>query len=270
MRVPWRGAEWPRGSCILHPDKNDLNYLVSGDSISRGVVFDEQQGKYAVLDSCFVSLVQTRLKGLVSNVSRFGSTLLRGIGKLSKDIAKDQPDVVLIEYGGNDCDFVWKEIAAYPLEPHQPQTDLAVFEDTLTKTVASLKEQDIEPVLMSLPPLNADSYIKWVSQQDPVVEDNIMKWLGSVTKIYWWQERYSAAIVRVAESTKTKWIDIRGAFLRLPDFSELICRDGIHPNQAGHQLMAQTIVAYLEKNFSRLLSDAPMLGTMENPVSQIV
>lgn len=249
-----------RSSAISDHREKDICYLVSGDSISRGVVYDEAKGQYSVLDSCFVSLVQERLKGIVRNVSRFGNTLMRGIGKLGRDMAGGQPDVVLIEYGGNDCDFLWKEIADHPDARHEPQTELSIFEDKLAETVSSLKARQIEPVLMSLPPLNADSYLKWVSKQDPLVEGSILKWLGSVTKIYWWQERYSAAIVRVAEATKTKWIDIRGAFLKRPDFQTLICRDGIHPNEAGHKLMAQTIIEYVARNFSYLLSDVPNPG----------
>jgi lysophospholipase L1-like esterase len=236
----------------------NYNFLVSGDSISRGIIFDEEKGKYAVLEKCYVALVQRRLKGIVQNASRFGSTLIRGICRLGKDIAKGRPDIVLIEYGGNDCDFAWNEVAAYPNMPHEPQTDLTVFEDTLTAAVASLKAQDIAPVLMTLPPLNADSYIKWVSKQDPAVEGNILKWLGSVTKIYWWQERYSASIVRVAEATGTRWIDIRGAFLKQPDFTALICRDGIHPNEMGHALIAQTIVEYISSGFAYLLAEGPV------------
>ena len=163
-----------------------------------GVIYDESKGKYSVSENCYVALVQKKLKGIVRNASRFGNTITRGIGKLGRDIAKDPPDVVLIEYGGNDCDFAWAEVAAHPDVDHEPQTDLALFEDTLTDTIASLKEKSIVPVLMTLPPLNADRYIKWVSKQDPLVEGDIMKWLGSVTKIYWWQERYSSSVARVA------------------------------------------------------------------------
>ena len=233
-----------------------FRYLVSGDSISRGVVYDEEKGKYSILESCFVTLVQGRLRGIVRNVSRFGATLTKGIGRLEKEIRADHPNVVLIEYGGNDCDFDWTQVAADPELVHQPQTDLNVFEDALTETVVSLKRRDMQPVLMTLPPLNADGYLKWVSKHDPLAEGRILKWLGSVTKIYWWQERYSSSIVRIAEATKTKWIDIRGAFLRRPDFNPLICKDGIHPNQAGHELMAKTILDYVAQNFSYLLFDA--------------
>jgi acyl-CoA thioesterase I len=236
------------------------SFLVSGDSISRGIIYDEAKGKYEVSDKSFVSIVQRSLKGIVSNVSRFGNTIVRGTGKLDREIAKDMPDVVLIEYGGNDCDFAWNEIAAHPESEHEPQTELSLFEDTLAATVAALNVENIVPVLMTLPPLNADSYLKWVSKQDAAAESNILKWLGSATKIYWWQERYSSAIARVAERTKTRCIDIRGAFLRSPDVMSLICRDGIHPNESGHALIARTILDYVAAGFPYLLTEAPALA----------
>jgi lysophospholipase L1-like esterase len=229
--------------------------LVSGDSISKGVVYDEGKGRYTVLDTNYVALVQKKIKGVVRNVSRFGNTLTRGMGRLGSDIAKNRPDIVLIEYGGNDCDFDWNEVAANPEIAHEPKTGLLQFEKTLTETITSLKEEAIVPVLMTLPPLDPDRYLEWVSKHDALAEGNILKWLGSVVKIYWWQERYSSSIVTVAEKTDTRWIDIRGAFLRYPDFSKLICRDGIHPNREGHILIASTIVDYISANFASLLAD---------------
>jgi acyl-CoA thioesterase I len=104
------------------------NCLVSGDSISKGIVYDEAKGQYAICEGNYVALVQKRLKGMVRNASRFGNTLIRGIGRLGKDIAKDKPDIVLIEYGGNDCDFDWDDVAANPGIAHEPKTDLSLFE----------------------------------------------------------------------------------------------------------------------------------------------
>jgi len=229
--------------------------LVSGDSISRGVIFDEKRGQYAVLDRNYVALVQGRIKGMVRNVSRFGNTLMRGIGKLGNDIAKIRPDIVLIEYGGNDCDFDWKEIAANPETTHKPNTDPELFQKTLTETIGSLEEKGIVPVLMTLPPLDAERFLKWVSKRDSADESSILKWLGGVTQIYRWQEGYSASIAAIAEKTKTRCIDIRAAFLRHPDYSSLICRDGIHPNEKGHVVIADAVMDYIENNFSILLSD---------------
>jgi lysophospholipase L1-like esterase len=231
--------------------------LVSGDSISRGIVYDEEKGKYSVSDKGYVTLVQRKLRSVVYNAARFGNTIVRGIGRLGREVEKDRPDVVLIEYGGNDCDFAWDEVAASPDSAHEPATDLALFEETLEGTISKLKDEGIVPVLMSLPPLNADNYLKWVSRFDPETERNILKWLGSATKIYWWQERYSSSVVSVAERTDTLWIDVRGAFLRRPDFLSLICRDGIHPNEAGHELIAKTVIDFVQGGFSYLLAESP-------------
>lgn len=234
---------------------NNFNYIISGDSISKGVIYDEVRSKYVILEDNYVSLLQDKLKGVVRNTARFGNTLIKGIGNLKKDVLKDKPNIVLIEYGGNDCDFHWNEIADNPDALHSPKTDFAVFETMLTETIHYLKNQQITPILMSLPPLNADKYFKWVSQSNPEAEINIMKWLGSVTKIYWWQERYNSTIIKVSEMTKTKYIDVRGAFLEHPDFTKFICVDGIHPNKAGHQIICDKVLEFIRTNYQHLLQD---------------
>ncbi|MDR0271238.1 SGNH/GDSL hydrolase family protein [Paenibacillus sp.] len=231
-------------------------YIVSGDSISKGVIYDEVRNKYVILENNYVSLLQNKLKGAVRNTARFGNTLLRGIGNLKKDVQKEKPNIVLIEYGGNDCDFNWSEIATDPDAEHQPKTDFNTFEKMLIETVNELKNQQIIPILMSLPPLNADKYFKWVSQNNPEAERNIMKWLGSVTKIYWWQERYNSTILKVSELTKTKYIDVRGAFLEHPDFTKFLCTDGIHPNEAGHRIIFDKVVEFVKSNYKQLLQDS--------------
>ena len=239
--------------------KDFYKYLVSGDSISRGVIYDEVKQKYVVLKDNYVALLQKRLCGAVDNTAKFGNTIMKGIARLKNDIIQDKPDIVLIEYGGNDCDYDWERIALHPEEVHEPKTNFEEFEKELSETVRFLKSHKIIPVLVTLPPLNAERYLKWVSKNNSLAEINILKWLGSVTKIYWWQERYSSSIIRVAAATKTRWIDIRGAFLQYPDFNELLCADGIHPNQAGHQVIADKILEFIESGYSYLLNPIPQV-----------
>lgn len=230
-----------------------VKIVVSGDSISKGVIYDEIKKKYIILEENYVDIVRNKLNGIITNTSRFGSTLIKGIQKLKNNIFKEKPDVVLIEYGGNDCDFNWDEIAENPDIRHFPRTDFETFETTLVETVNLVKENKGIPVLMNLPPLNADGYLDWISKNDPAAKANILKWLGSVTKIYWWQERYNSVILKVAEETKTRWIDIRGAFLRFPDFTKLLCVDGIHPNRDGHIVIADKIIAFIKNGYYQLL-----------------
>ena len=234
-----------------------FKYMVSGDSISKGVIYDEARSKYVILEDNYVSLLQGKLKGAMRNTARFGNTLFKGFGNLKKDVLKEKPDVVLIEYGGNDCDFYWEEIVNNPDAEHNPKTDFSAFEKMLLDMIDFLKTQGVMPILMSLPPLNADSYFKWVSGNNPASEVNILKWLGSVTKIYWWQERYNSTIIKVAESTKTKIIDVRGAFLQQPDFTKFICLDGIHPNKEGHRIIYDKVLDFIRSSEPQLLLDTP-------------
>lgn len=232
---------------------SQFKYMVSGDSISKGVVYDETRSKYVILEDNYVSMLQGKLKGAMRNTARFGNTLMKGFGNLKRDVLKEKPDVVLIEYGGNDCDYHWSEIASNPEAEHSPKTDFPAFERMLVDMIHFLKNQGITPILMSLPPLNADNYFKWVSGNNPDSEVNIMKFLGSVTKIYWWQERYNSAIIKVAESTKTKIIDVRGAFLQQPDYTKFICRDGIHPNREGHRIIYDKVLEFIRMSEPQLL-----------------
>ncbi|MCM3042492.1 SGNH/GDSL hydrolase family protein [Paenibacillus motobuensis] len=234
----------------------DTKYMISGDSISKGVIYDEERNKYVILEDNYVSLLQQKLKGAVRNTARFGNTLMKGFSNLKRDVDKDKPNVVLIEYGGNDCDFNWNEIADNPDAEHSPKTDFNTFEKMLTEAIEYLRKQQITPILMNLPPLNADKYFKWVSRSNPDAEKNILRWLGSVTKIYWWQERYNSTILKVSEMTKTKYIDVRGAFLQHPDFTKFLCSDGIHPNQEGHRIISEKVLEFVKSNYQYLLLDS--------------
>ncbi|MEN6391576.1 MAG: SGNH/GDSL hydrolase family protein [Syntrophomonas sp.] len=227
--------------------------IVSGDSISKGVVYDERKNKYIVLENNYISLLQRKLNGVVYNTARFGNTIIKGFSKLRKDLPKYSPDIAFIEYGGNDCDFNWYEVALDPGNEHLPNTDFNGFQNQLKEIINFLKNNRITSVVMTLPPLNADRYLKWISKNNPLVEGSILNWLGSATKLYWWQERYSSAIQKVAEECNIKCIDIRGAFLQYADYTQFLCLDGIHPNEAGHEIIANKIIDYIKSGYDYLL-----------------
>ena len=163
--------------------------VVCGDSISAGIVLDENENKYIRSKEGFVNLLQGSLNCVVTNISRFGNTIVTALPKLMKDMTKEKPDIVLIELGGNDCDYKWQEIAQNPTGNHNPATDIDVFETDLYGLVDTLRSKGIAPVLMTLPPIDADRYFKWICNSSRETAAKILEWLGSVTKIYWWQEK---------------------------------------------------------------------------------
>ena len=164
---------------------------------------------------------------------------------------------VSIEYGGNDCAFNWDEVVDNSDASHLPQTEIKLFETALHEAVELLKNMKVTPVLMTLPPLNAEKYLEWVSKNNPLSQGNILKWLGNVAEIYYWQEKYSYVINKVAEETHTRIIDIRSAFLQLPDFTKYICKDGMHPNRKGQKLIADKVFDYIKTSYDFLLIEKP-------------
>lgn len=221
--------------------------MVVGDSLSKGVVYDDEKGRYRFSPRCFASLLEGVLRPAIYNKSKFGSTIDYGSAVLHDELPRLAPDYVLIEFGGNDCDFDWNAVAESPASDHRPKTELTYFTDTLGCCVESVRRIGKKPVLMTLPPLVAPRYFSKISGGDSEKGGNILKWLGDVGKIYWWHERYSAAVSLVARQAGAFLIDVRSRFLVSDDFSALICSDGIHPNENGHSVIARAIRDFIDR-----------------------
>ena len=251
--------------------KKEYQISLHGDSISKGVIWDEKAAKYRVLPDNYAELVSRRLKGNLLNRARFGMTLGRLMTKSIRDLddlkPSERPDMVLVEYGGNDCDLDWEAIGKDPAGNHGPNTDPVLFRELLRTLLLRFSDSGILPVLMTLPPLDADRYFAWVSRSSPEAANNILSFLGSVSRIYWWQERYNAAILEVAAQMGVHVLDVRSAFLHEPDYRTFLCMDGIHPNEAGHRLMATCVSEWLERFCGKMLRqqteavDGPVSGT---------
>lgn len=233
--------------------KESYNLVVFGDSITKGVVYDSERSRYASVKDCFVNIVGNSIKGTVYNAGRFGSTIIRGVSKMYNDVMKKTPDIVLIEFGGNDCDFDWEDIAHNPDIEHKPNTELITFRDTLLNMIDTLKNSNITPVLMTLPPLDYKRYFNWITKGDESAEQNVLHWLGSEIEIYNWHKAYSEMIAEVANKTKTLLVDVRSEFLKYRDYSRFLCIDGIHPNVEGHSLIADTVLSFFKDNYNFLL-----------------
>ncbi|MCI1956194.1 MAG: SGNH/GDSL hydrolase family protein [Oscillospiraceae bacterium] len=213
---------------------------VFGDSVSKGVVFDNVMKRYTLLKDSFANLVKTGADIAMRNYSKFGSTVTKGLETLTRHHGelKDY-DYVALEFGGNDCDFNWADVAEKPCEEHQPHTPMGAFVQKYTRMIREIREGGSRPVLLSLPPIDAKRYFAWISRG--LNAANILRWLGDVERIYRWHEMYNLAVCRLAKDSEAPLIDISSAFLEIPNYQRLICEDGIHPNEAGHRLISRTI-----------------------------
>ena len=209
-----------------------------GDSIGRGIDFDAGRGRYAVMRQHGVKLLSERGIIQIDNHCRFGATVTEGLEDFAKAPAI-AAGYVAIAYGGNDCNMPWAQIAEDPHGQYDAATPLAVFEKTLTAFAEAVRARNLKPLLVTPPPLIAERFVDWVSQG--LNKANILAHLGDVQHVYRWQERYSVAVRRVADSLRCKLFDARDLLLAAGDYPALVGVDGMHLNEQGHAYLARAV-----------------------------
>lgn len=220
-----------------------MSVCVFGDSVAKGVVYDEVKKKYRFLKDSFVNLFSKEEKIEVKNYAKFGCTVIKGEEILNKNLDKlKEYEYVILEFGGNDCNYNWEEVSKDPQGEHSPQVPVDTFKEKYREIIHIVKEQGCKPILLSLPPLSADRFFDWVSQG--LSKENIMKFLGNKEYIYRWHEMYNSTIFDLAQEEKVEILDIRKVFLPYRNYEDFLCIDGMHPNEKGHKLINQALLDY--------------------------
>lgn len=210
---------------------------IFGDSILKGVVFDESIEKYRQTKKSATELFSLSKNVPVNNHSRFGNTSDRMLKNIDSILEKETSNVVLIELGGNDCDFNWDEIANNPDSYHHANVLYANFKKNINTIVDKIFKANKSPIIMTLPPIDSERYFNWVSKKDSERANNILKFLGDKSKIYRNQELYASALERIGHERKLPIINVREALLSIPRYSDYLCLDGIHLNEKGQKLV---------------------------------
>ena len=151
----------------------------------------------------------------------------------------------MVAYGGNDSDFDWEAIAAAPEEEHLPHTVLPEFTEKLRRAVTALRSAGVQPVLMTLPPIDGQRYFSFISQRAD--GGSVLRWLGDVGRIYRHQEMYSDAVAALAFSEGVPLIDVRRQFLPLRELPQLIAADGIHLTMPGYRRLFDTLAGWVKE-----------------------
>lgn len=209
-----------------------LNIGIYGDSILKGIQINPVNKKYYVNNYIDLDRLSEKYSVQIKNYSSFGCTVTKGRKMLIKGLDKNAGyDAIIMDYGGNDCDYNWKMIAEYPEREHSPNTPIDLFKETYCDIIDILKKKGIIPILTTLPPLEPQRFFNWFCRD--LNKENILKWLGEIKKIYYHQESYSKVIEKIALEKQVPLVDLRGDFLMSGNVKELLCEDGTHPNTSG-------------------------------------
>ncbi len=222
-----------------------MKMIAFGDSVMKGIIPDPSRAKrYMISEDGFIAQCMRKLRIPITNYGRFGSTVKEGEKLVDRHIELiGQADYTLLEYGGNDCDFDWKAIAAAPEEVHNPRTPLQAFSAMYTGIIQKIRASGSCPLMLSLPPLISERYFRFFSHEmNDTERRNIMQWLGNtVSTIGEWHELYNLEVFKIASRMSVKLIDITSIFYSRRKCPAYISEDGIHPNAAGHQIIARTV-----------------------------
>lgn len=215
---------------------------IFGDSVMRGVVYDEKKQRYVFSKAIDWKKIERVLDLKIDQHAKMGATITDGKKRLDQYLDNQpQADMVLIEYGGNDCDFNWDVVSRKKSKNHQPKTTPEVFKETLMSMVGRIRLKGIRPILMTLPTIDAKRYFNWITSNGRNA-DNILYFLGDIAHIYRFHELYNLAIIEVSLEMQVNLIDIRKVFLQHGRVNELICEDGIHPSIYGEKLIVNDII----------------------------
>lgn len=194
-----------------------------GDSVLAGTGASERELGCS-------KLVKDALTIPVSLKARNWNTSWDGLDRLEADVLKQSAfSHVVILFGNNDC---WLQA------PDQPKIPLEFFSENIIKMAKRIKNNGQTPILCTLQPIDVP---RFTMQFQELLEFQ----KKSQKNILQFQQMYSAKIQQLAIAGEILFIDIRSPLEKCPE--DTIAIDGIHPNDRGHRLIAQTFL----KNFKQ-------------------
>lgn len=219
-----------------------------GDSILKGVVSNGDSKDFEITPNDSLSLVGNKLGIQIENKSIYGATIQKLRHTQQKNFRVGiAAEFGLIESGSNDCDFEWSEICKNPNAPHAQKCPLEEFCKILEEMILDSRQNKITPIVITPPPLVTKWWFKNIclGLDEKIISDFLG---GDKEKLFQSQELYSEAAKNIAQKLNAQIIDLRTEFLAQGDFEKLMCLDGIHPNEKGHEFMARIF----EREFPRL------------------
>ena len=184
---------------------------IYGDSILKGVMYSEELKRYRLYGYRFDELAARGVE--VENNCKMGATVDKGF-EIMRDTLSDcgKDTVVVMEFGGNDCDYNWKAVSENPDIPHFCNTPEDKFIETYRKAIKYALDRGADVRVCTLVPIESGKFMDWITRG--LSYDTILGWLGDVNMLARWQEYYSRLSERVAAEAGVPVLDLRTAFLR--------------------------------------------------------
>lgn len=225
-----------------------MKIVCFGDSLTRGVSLVKGRARIlkenypALLEKFFSKNVSDDIVVLNKGVFNDNSDLL--VKRVEKDVISEEPNYVLINIGGNDCNFKWAEVAADPENFHSPIVPMNNYIENIKSIITKVREKNITPILLTLPPLDPVKYYSFIASK---YGTTISHWISCCGGIEHWHSLYNKQLKKLIDQMNVKSIDVREAINNADNVCNYISDDGIHLNSEGYKEMGSIVFKELLK-----------------------
>ncbi len=214
-----------------------MKLVVFGDSILKGVITIPDSGKlFDVTENDSLTLAQKKLGFELDNRSIYGNITSKGLVKLQKFFDKGETaDFCIIEFGSNDCDYDWGTLIQ--------KVPLAGYLENLKQMVNLCRANKVTPLMMGLIPYVCDDWFKTIIKGQN--EAAILNFLGGTAETLGKNQLiYKNAQADFVKENNVQFLDPWELF---QGHKELMCYDGIHPNEDGYVKLSDAWVSFLSQ-----------------------
>ena len=220
-----------------------------GDSIPKG--YTTKGGKIEKVKDNAVSLLEAKYGFHIENRSAYGLTLHKlyergAVEEFLRESSGEKERAAIFCIGGNDSDYDWRAVARDPAGAHESKTPLKLFRKELNELISKLQREGVKVAITTLPPVDSARFYETVICKIADGEQVLRFFDGDLTNISRCQEGYNLAIMETAAENGCKLIDIRSPFLMRRDYLHHYSDDGIHPNQNGHRIIAESVMQFID------------------------
>lgn len=180
-------------------------------------------------------------KGLavaITNAGVGGNSTVEAKARFQKDVLASRPALVVIQFGINDSTAnVWKK----PPET-KPPVSRNQYIANLEHFVDALRRQNCKVILMTPNPMRWTPTLKGLYGKSPYRPDDPDGF--NVTL-----QPYAECVRAVAKKKNVPLVDVYAEFQKYGREKPLddLLLDGMHPNDKGHRLVADLLLAAIEK-----------------------
>jgi acyl-CoA thioesterase-1 len=226
-----------------------MKTVLFGDSISKGIVTDD--GTLKTIKNSATNLIAAHFGKPIDNLSQYGQTIKRLWEKGTVDqyiasIETDEDRFAIIGLGGNDSDYRWEEVAINPWVDHPSKTPIEEFTLLYDSLIKHLKKNGFKVIVFTIFPIDSERFFDNVITKLADPEKIRLFMRGDIHTIGRHQEAFNIAVLKCAYENHCRIIDIRSRILVEPEYHKYLCMDGIHPNEAGYQLIAHFVIEEIE------------------------